>query len=292
VIGRDTTGQGEPPHANLVAVNGDYFRTMGIPLLRGRTFGAQDAEPPRGPGAAMSFVIDAALARRYFPGEDPIGRRLNQGPDGVIVGVVGEVRDASLRDSTKATIYYNYSQGWLSTYTVVVRSALPDDAAARAIRAAVRSIDPQLPVFDAASMPEVVRRSVGARRFGAAVLAGFAALALLLAGLGVYGVLTYVVAQRTRELGIRAALGASARQVRALVLGEGVRLAGVGLAVGALAFLAGGRVVASQLYGVGPRDPATILAGAALLGAVALVASYVPARRAMRVDPGDALRAD
>ncbi len=291
VIGRDTTGQGEPPHANLVAVDADYFRTMGIPLLRGRTFQAQDDVRPAADGA-MSFIIDEQLARQYFPNEDPIGKRINQGPDGVIVGVVGSVRQEGLGTAHKASVYYNYRQGWWSNFTVVARTTLADDAAARALRAAVRAIDPQVPTYDVSTMPDVVSRSLGTRRFGVVVLGGFAIVAVLLAVTGVYGVLSYVVAQRVRELGIRAALGAGHRQVAGLVLGHGARLVGLGLLVGAAGYLALGRALESLVYGVGPRDPATLLAGAALLGVAALFAGWLPARRAARIDPAIALRAD
>lgn len=290
VVGRDTTGQAEPPHANMVAVDAQYFRTMGIPLLRGRTFEAQDDERPA--DGTMSVVVDEQLARQFFPNEDPIGKRINQGPDGVIVGVVGSVRQAALGAPNKAAVYYNYRQGWWNGFTVVARTTLPADAAARALRDAVRDIDPQVPTYDVATMPDVVSRSLGTRRFALVVLGGFAGLAVLLAVLGVYGVSSYVVAQRRRELGIRAALGAGNREVAALVLGQGARLAGVGLAVGAVAFLALGRGLESLVFGVGPRDPVTLLAGAALLGTAALLASWLPARRAARIDPAIALRAE
>jgi putative ABC transport system permease protein len=291
VIGRDTTGQGEPPHANIVAVDAEYFRTMGIPLLRGRIFQAQDDVRPTADGA-MSFIIDEELARKYFPNEDPVGKRINQGPDGVIVGVVGSVRQEGLGAAHKASVYYNYRQGWWSNFTVVARTTLDDEAAARALRAAVRAIDPQVPTYDVATMPDVVSRSLGTRRFGVVVLGGFALVAVLLAVTGVYGVLSYVVAQRVRELGIRAALGAGRRQVAGLVLGQAARLVGLGLAVGAVGYLVLGRTLASLVHGVGPRDPLTLVAGAALLGAAALLAGWLPARRAARIDPATALRAD
>ncbi|WP_284349904.1 ABC transporter permease [Roseisolibacter agri] len=290
ILGRDTTGQGEPPHANIVAVDAHYFRTMGIPLLRGRTFEPQDdARPADG---TMTFIIDEELARKYFPNEDPIGKRINQGPDGVIVGVVGSVRQAGLGAPQKASVYYNYRQGWWSNLTVVARTTLADEAAARTIRDAVRALDPQVPTYDVAAMPEVVSRSLGTRRFGVVVLGGFALVAVLLAVLGVYGVLSYVVAQRVRELGIRAALGADQLRVATLVLGQGARLVGAGLALGALGYVALGQSLQSLVFGVGPRDPVTLLIGGTLLAGAALLASWLPARRAARIDPATALRAD
>ena len=291
IVGRDTTGQGEPPHANIVAADGDYFRTMGIPLLRGRTFGAEDDYRPD-EKRALTFVIDEALAKKWFPNEDPIGKTINQGPDGVIVGVVGSVRQDALGNPDKATVYYNVRQTWFTNLTVVVRGSLGPEAAARALRAAGAAVDPQVPLYDVAGMPEVVARSVGTRRFGVVVLAGFAGVAVLLALLGVYGVLSYAVAQRRRELGIRAALGADRRKVGALVLREGAGMAAAGLGLGALAFLALARGIDALVFGVGPRDPLTFAAGALLLGAAALAAAWLPARRAAAVDPAIALRSD
>jgi putative ABC transport system permease protein len=292
IVGRDTAGQQEPPHANMVAVNGDYFRTMGIPLLRGRTFGPADDVRPTAAGGVMSAVIDEELARRYFPNEDPIGRRISQGPDAVIVGVVGSVRQEGLARSQKATVYYNYRQGWWNAFTVTVRGTLPTEAAVRAVRGAVQGIDPQVPLYQVAGMPEVVSASLGTRRFGVVVLAGFALVSVALALLGVYGVLSHVVLQRRRELGIRAALGADRAAVARLVLAQGAWLAGVGLAAGAAAFLALGRGLEALVYGVGPRDPFTLAACAGLLGAASLLASWLPARRAARIDPVVALQAE
>ena len=293
IVGRDTAGRGEPPHANMLAVGGDYFRTMGIALLRGRTFGpADEARPTRERPVPLSAIVDEELARRYFPGEDPIGRRISQGPDAVIVGVVRSVRQESLDRPLKATVYYHYRQWWDHRYTLVARGTLDDAAAARALRAAVRAVDPQAPLFDVTTLDAVRARSLGARRFGTTVLVAFAAVAGALALVGIYGVLSYAVAQRTREFGVRAALGAGRREMAALVLGRGARLAALGLALGAAAFLALGRVLAAQLHGVTPGDPLTLLVGSLLLGLAALVASWLPARRAGRVDPAVALRAE
>ncbi|MDF1502463.1 ABC transporter permease, partial [Roseisolibacter sp. H3M3-2] len=274
VIGRDTAGQGEPPHANIVAADEDYFRTMGIPLLRGRTFGAQDAWRADGT-RDLTFVIDETLARKWFPNEDPIGKRINQGPDGVIVGVVGSVRQAALGAPDKETVYYNVRQTWFTNLTVVVRGTLSEEGAARALRAAAAAVDPQVPLYDVATMPDVVARSVGTRRFGVVVLAGFAVVAVLLALTGVYGVLSYAVAQRRRELGIRAALGADRSAVGGLVLRQGARMAAVGLAIGAAAFLVVARGLESLVFGVGARGPLTFAADGAVLGAAALLRALV-----------------
>ena len=293
IIGHDTTGQGGPPHANLLVAGDDYFRTLGIPLLRGRMFGQGDAQRPTpGPGAMFSAIVDEEFVRRYLPGEDPIGRRISQGPPATIVGVVGAIRQDALSVPPKPTVYYDRHQWFGKTYSFVVRSTLSDAAALRALRNAVAAADRRVPVFDLASMDDVMARSVGTRRFGTVVLVTFAAVALVLAVVGIYGVLSYVVAQRTREIGIRAALGARPRDLTRLVLRDGGRLVGLGLLVGALAFVVFGRVLASQVYGVGPRDLLTIVSGGALLAAVALIACWLPARRAAQVDPVSALRAD
>lgn len=292
IRGREAPPGAGSPHANIVWVSSDYFRAMGIPLRKGRTFGPEDDRRPASPDEPMSAIIDERLARTYFPGEDPIGRRINQGPELVIVGVVGAVAQEALGVEPAPTVYYNYRQGWWSQYSTIVRSGLPADAAGRAVRRAARELDPTVPVYDVRPMDVLVRESVGARRFGAVVLAGFAALALVLALLGIYGVVSYVVAQRRKELGVRVALGASGGDLARLVLAGGARLALFGVAGGTLGVLALGRVLGAVLYGVGPRDPALLAAGGAVLGAAAVGACYLPARRAAAVDPSTALRGE
>ena len=273
-------------------VAGDYFRTLGIPLVRGRLFDPTD--PPRRPrsDAAISAVIDASLAEKYFPGEDPVGRTISQGPDAVIVGVVGSVRDSGLDQAAYPTVYYLYRQYPLFTMSVAVRGGLPAGAVAKLARSAVAALDPQVPLYDVQPLEERVSRSLATRRLAMAVLAGFAALSLLLAVLGVYGVISYGVGQRTREIGIRMALGARPGDVERMVLANGLLLSAVGAVAGTLVFLGLGRVLEALLYGVGPRDPAVLAGGVALLGAVAALASYGPALRASRVLPVVALRGD
>jgi len=281
---------GDPErHANMWFVGGDYFRTMGIPLRKGRVFTDADAE-----GTQVVSIIDEALARQFFPNEDPIGKQISQGLASTIVGVVGSVKKSDLAAPDKATIYYSYrQQPWaVDNMAVTVRTTLPTSDAARMLRSAVREQDRSLPVFDVLAMEERVTRSLGARRLAATVLSGFTALSLLLALLGVYGVLSYSTTQRTHEIGIRMALGAKPGDVVAMVLRSGVMLAGAGLAIGTLAFVSLGRVLSSLLYGISPRDPATLTGSIVLLAAVALLASYLPARRAARVDPVEALRAE
>ena len=284
---------GEPErHANIRVVAGDYFRTLGIPRVRGRLF--DDTDPPRRPRseAAISAVIDASLAEKYFPGEDPVGRTISQGPDAVIVGVVGSVRDSGLDQAAYPTVYYLYRQYPLFTMSIAVRSGLPAGAVAKLARSAVAALDPQVPLYDVQPLEERMSRSLATRRLAMAVLAGFAALSLLLAVLGVYGVIGYGVSQRTREIGIRMALGARPGDVERMVLADGLLLSGLGAAAGTLVFLGLGRVLEALLYGVGPRNPAVLAGGVALLGAVAALASYGPAQRAARVEPVVVLRGD
>jgi putative ABC transport system permease protein len=276
---------GDPErHARFWFVGGDYFRTMGIRIVRGRAFRPTDTDPGEGPRAV---VIDETMARQYFPNEDPIGRSIQQIGPGTIVGVAANVKHADLTEPDKATAYYFIPQlPWgAAGFTVVVRSALPGRPVAAMVQNAVKELDPMLPVYDVLPMAERVERSLGSRRLAMTVLTGFAALALLLAVLGIYGVISYTMSQRTHEIGIRVALGARPRDVTGMVVRSGLGLAALGLVAGTLVFLSVGRVLSALLYGVGTRDPVTLALCIALLTTVALCASYLPARRASRVDP-------
>jgi putative ABC transport system permease protein len=270
-------------------VSEGYFAAMGMRLLRGRLFERTDVRG--GPGVV---VIDEQLAKQYFPGEDPIGRRIKHlwvgDEDPVIIGIVGTVKTAGLARADKATVYYSFRQNGPSAFAVALRGTLPPASFTSAVRAAVTAQDPRIPVYDVRLMTERVEESLGARRLAVWVLAAFAALALALAVLGISGVLSYAVSQRTRELGIRVALGARPDAIVGMVVRRGATLAGIGLVAGTALFLATGRLVASALHGVGPRDPLTIAVAAALLAAVALLASWIPARRAARTDALTALR--
>ncbi|MFL5542433.1 MAG: ADOP family duplicated permease, partial [Longimicrobiaceae bacterium] len=288
VVGRPLAPDAAPGHANMHTVSDDYFRALSIPLKMGRTFtSSDDAFGPR------VVVIDEQLARQYFPGENPVGRQIDQGHEATLVGVVGSVSQEELGEAPKATTYYSYQQrSGIRAMTFVLRTGGDPAGLAGAVRHTLAEVDPSVAVYDVRTMDDRVRDSLGPRRFTAAVLGAFAVLSLLLTTLGVYGVLSYTTAQRAPELAIRIALGARQSHVVRMVVANGARMAGVGIAVGVAAFLAMGRVMAGLLYGVGPRDPGTVLLGAALLAAVALAASYVPAQWAARVDPALALRAD
>lgn len=272
-------------HADMRYVAGDYFKTMGIPLVAGRGFSAEDRA-----GGPLAVVIDDALAREVFGDESPLGYRLNQGLDATIVGVVGSVKHGDLREDDKATVYYPYAQTpWYSGLYLTVRTPEAETILPLA-KAAVRDMDPALPVYDIRAMQERIDRSLGTRRFALIVLSSFAALALLLALVGVYGVLSYSTRQRAHELGIRMALGAVPRDLLRMVLRQGMAVAGAGLALGLVAFLVLARLLASLVYGVSPRDPVTIALGAGILLAGALAAAFLPARRAARGDPASILR--
>jgi putative ABC transport system permease protein len=279
--------EGEPErHADMRFVAGDYFKAIGIPVTRGRTFSDLDRE-----GAPRVAVIDESLARQYFGTEDPIGKTINQGPDALIVGVVGAIKHGDLGEPDKATVYYAYAQApWYSGLYLTIRTGLEPGAVLSQARAAVAELDRNVPVHDVRLMQERVAESLGARRLAMLVLTGFAVLALLLALLGVYAVLSYSTRRRTHEVGIRMALGAVPGDVVRMVLGGGLFVAGAGLVLGLAGFLLLGQLLSSMLYGVTPHDPFTIVVGAGLVAVSAAVAALLPARRAARVDPVEALR--
>jgi putative ABC transport system permease protein len=244
-------------------------------------------------------VINQAFAARYWPGEDPIGRRIAFGdPDapGVewvrIVGIVGDTRVDGLDRPPVPEAYLPYSQAALNFTTLVVRSDVGTAALAAAIRRVIAGIDPEQPLHGVASMEEVLAGSLDQRRFTMTLLALFAAMALVLAAVGLYGVLSSSVAQREREIGIRRALGAQTAAVVVLVTRQGARLLALGLGLGWLASLALSRFIASQIHGVSAADPTSYGLGALVLAAIALVSSLVPALRAARVDPATILRAE
>jgi len=238
-------------------------------------------------------VIDETLAKTYFPNEDPIGKRINQGPDATIVGVVGTVSQGELGEPPKATVYYPYTQHqWYSAMYVVTRTTLPTAAAVSRVRGAVQSIDPNVPLFSAQTLDERIAGSLAPRRLAMVVLTGLAALSLGLAVFGLYGVISYVVSQRTREFGIRIALGARPADVQGMVLRQGVLLAFVGVIVGLAGAFAATRALSNLLFGVSSRDPITFVVGPLVLAVVAVAASYLPARRATKANPLDALRSN
>ncbi|HKN76256.1 MAG TPA: ABC transporter permease [Candidatus Acidoferrum sp.] len=284
---------GNYPHPDVHIVSPGYITTLGIPLLRGRTFTDQDNET-----APLAGMINAMVARRFFPNEDPIGKRFMFGhPSGgdplkwyTIVGVVSDTRLYGLANPARLEVYLPFRQDPRNHMALVVKSGADPASLTSAVREAVQSIDKDQPVFAISTMEQLVSNSVATRRMTLVLLGLFSGLALVLGAVGIYGVISYSVAQRTHEIGIRMALGAPRGDVFRLVVGEGLKLAGVGIAIGIAAALGLARLMSSLLYGISATDFETFIGVAVLLALVALLACYVPARRAMRVDPTVALR--
>jgi len=274
----------------IIRVSPDYFRVMEAPLAGGRPFTERDEN-----GKQPVAIIDQATARRYWADRDPIGRRLRIGqnparPWLTVVGVVSDIKNDGLDVDGVPHVYVPIYQSLGRTLSVVVRTSLPATLLEAPIRAEIENIDPGLPVFDIASMNDVIDASLASRRFSANLVVGFAALAVLLASIGIYGLLTYMVGQRTRELGVRTALGARPVDILTLVVRRGTVLAGTGILAGMIVSAFAASTLASLLYGVRPHDPLVFVTAPLLLLGVALVASYIPAIRATRLDPLIALR--
>ncbi len=275
--------------ANFSIVTPGYFQALGISLRQGRAFDGRD----RRDGEAV-ILVNETLARQYLSEEDPFGQRLVvHGSPRRVIGVVSDVRHNTVREESTPTLYLPYSQmSWSGTLSLVVRSEARGEAVLSAVREAVREFDPALPVYGVKPMSQVLADSLGRERFATFIMALFSAVALLLAAIGIYGVISYTVSRRTRETGIRMALGAEQRDILRLVVGQGLRPVLLGATLGLVAALVLGRTLAGLLYGIRATDPLTLLAVAAVLLAVALLAIVVPARRAARVDPAVALRVD
>jgi putative ABC transport system permease protein len=286
VEGRQPREGENPPSAPVARVNPDYFRTMGISLRAGRLI--NDSDTQDAPGVAL---LSETLARRLFPDEDPLGKRLSvAGLGATIIGVVSDIRYTGLDGEIEQAVYLSYRQLPRSGMALVLRGAVEPSSLAPTLRNAVREIDPALPVYDVMTMNERLSNSVAARRFNLLLLGGFAVLALLLAGVGVYGVISYVVTQRTHEVGIRMALGAQSADVVRLFIKQGMAIVIFGVALGLIGAFALTRVMRSLLFDVSASDPLTFACVALLLSLVALAACYLPARRAARIDPLASLR--
>jgi putative ABC transport system permease protein len=289
--GLPTPGPGEFPHPDYHIISPGYTSALGVPPLRGRTFSESDNE-----NAPLVGLVNAMLARRFWPNDDPVGKRFKWGhPQDdtkwiTIVGVVGDTKLYGLDKPARLEVYVPFRQDVANDMYLVVRSAIDPASLTSAIRATVSSIDKDQPVFGIETMQKLVDDSVSTRRLTLVLLGIFSALALILAAIGIYGVMSYSVALRTQEIGIRMALGAQHRDVLQLVLGQGARIALFGVAIGLVGAAALTRFLSSLLFSVSTNDPLTFAGVAAILVAVALVACYIPARRAMRVDPIIALR--
>jgi predicted permease len=282
--------RGEWPEVEFRRAVRDYFTAMGIPLRRGRTFTGED-----GPDAPPVAVINERMAQRLLPGEDPIGRRIRFGstsaPWITIVGVIGDIRHSALEAEPQPELYTWYLQGPPVNPFLVVRSAVDAASLAPAVRAEVQAVDKNIAAYDLRPMTQVRAESVAERRFVLLLVTSFGALALVMAAVGVYGVMTLVVSERTAEIGIRLALGASPIVVLRAVLREGLVLAAAGILAGVAGAALVMPLLSTQLYGIRAFDPVTMTGVPALLLVIAAIACVVPARRAMSVDPVDALRA-
>ena len=275
------------PESYVRVVSDGYFESAGIRLLAGRGFTESDRA-----SSEPVVVVNQTLARTLWPGQEAIGQVMTQDGGRRVVGVVADVRHESLESVGGSEMYLPMRQtGDYSAMNLVVRTVLPPEQLAAGVRAALRPIDPNLPVREFTTLQELVDKAVSPRRFLVLLLAGFAGFALLLASLGIYAVISYSVNQRVQEIGIRMALGASAIHLQGRILLHTLGLAAVGLALGMAASRALSNVLGSMLFGVTSGDPMTFIAMGALLIAVAAVAGYVPARRASRIDPMVALRA-
>lgn len=291
IEGRDVPRGQSPPHGARWAATPDYFKTMGIPIIRGRYFEERDTADGK-----QVVIIDQALAAKYWPNEDPLGKRMvfegtRDNPNWrEIVGIVGHVKHTDLEGESRAQYYIPHQQRAQPGMTVVVRTTGDPNALASAARNAVRNLDKELPVFRVRTMDQFVADAMAQRRFALLLIGIFAGLALLLAAIGLYGVMAYSVTQRTHELGLRMALGAQAGDVLKLVVKQGMLLAGIGLGIGIVGAFFLSRLMKTLLFNVSATDPVIFTAIAATLAAVALVACFFPARRATKVDPMVALR--
>jgi putative ABC transport system permease protein len=300
ITGTPEIPPGQEPSAEINIVSPDYFRVMGMPILRGRSFGAEEVA-----GRPRSIVIDETLAQKYFAGQDPIGRSIDDNqtlvenaPPTTIVGVVARTRNEAPGENNLESLkfhqmYFCSTQYALRGNTLIVRVKAGDPLAlVPAIKREVQALDPDQPVGTAGTMEKNIAGSLSARRLTMSLLAAFAGLALVLASVGIYGVMALSTTQRTRELGIRFALGASRGDVLRLVLGQGISLIAIGLVAGLAGAFAASRALNSLLYGVGTLDAAALFGALATLAAVAFIACYLPARRASQVNPIEALRTE
>jgi predicted permease len=294
--GLDVEGYTPPPGQSPIQVDRrgatpGYFRTMQIPLLQGRPFADRDA-----PDAPKVAIVDEKLARYLWPGQNPLGKRVRFSggkPSWLeVIGVAGPVKQYGLDAEPRMTVYVPYAQLTVVSVYLVVRTVADAPGSLPAILSAIHSVDPEIPVYGIMTMRERLSRSLARPRFAMAMLAAFAGFALILAAVGVYGVISYLVTQSVHDIGVRMALGAQPRSILGMVLGRGMKLAAAGLVIGLAGAVALTRLMASLLFGVSATDIVTFSLVALFLGLIAFLASYFPALRAARLDPMIALRED
>jgi putative ABC transport system permease protein len=292
VFAEGVSRPGDPPReAEYRVCTSNYFAVMGIPLIAGRQFDAHDDLNP-----AAVAIVNQSMARQMWPGMDPVGRRFKTGsnpetaPWITVMGVVGDVRHFGLEADARPEMYRTYAVNPLGAPNVVVRARADGVSLISELSARIRALDPNVPTYNATSMEALVERSTAQRRFVMLLLASFAMAALLVAGVGVYGMMSQAVAQRTAEIGLRMALGASQSAVLGLVFRQGARLLGAGIAAGFAIAIGLAWFMRGLLFAMGPFDPVAFVLAAAVLAGFALAACYIPARRASRVDPIAAMR--
>ncbi len=290
IVGQPPPAAGQTPVVDVRIADNGYFQSMNVPLVRGRLFTNRELREQ-----ANVVIINTTMARQYFGNEDPIGQQVNVDMTDpiiptTIVGVVGDARYADLVTAARPMVYWPHPQLPFTAMSFTVRTVSDPLALAPAVERAIHSLDEDQPVSDVRTMDQWRAKSLAQTRFSSTLLAVFAAVALLLAAIGIYGVMSYAVSQRTSEIGIRLALGADERAILALIVGNGLRLAAVGLTIGVVLALGLSRAVTTELYGISPADPMTFVGVVVLLGAVAALATYLPARRASRIAPVEALR--
>jgi len=276
--------------SNVRIVSPDYFQTMRIPLVNGRYFDHRDVK-----GAPETVIVDEAMAERFWPNEDPLGKRLQRGGSGswrTVVGVISNARQYSAEKEPPIAVYYPSEQFAARNMFLVIRTTRDPSGMTGAITKEIQALDPEMPVFDVGTMDQRLHDSLARRRFSMFLLGLFAVVASVLAAIGIYGVMAYSVNERTHEIGIRLALGAPPAKVRQLVIRQALVLTSFGIATGLAGAFALTRVMSSLLYGVSATDVGTFVATPLLLGGVAILASYLPALRAARVDPMIALRCE
>jgi putative ABC transport system permease protein len=289
--GQPLVDDSKAPIGSALAITPGYFHTLGVPLLQGRDFTERDIK-----NAPPVVIINQTLARQFFGNANPLGKRLKEGgsdrkgnPWMEIVGVVGDVKYEGLGTPTAPAFYWPLDQGPLRSMSLVLRTTLPAESAAASVRAEMRQIDPDIPLARVNTIENLINESVAQPRFRTFLIAAFSAVAMLLASIGIYGVVAYSVTQRTHEIGVRMALGAQRHDVLQLVVRQGMVLALIGVVIGVIGALVLTRVIANLLFGVGPTDPLTFILVSVFLTLVALFASYLPARRAAKLDPVKAL---